>query len=269
MRISLSALALLPFVVASHASAEEGEGAEEVTADIEDGGEPEVDALGTRLEVAWAGGDVGLEPGAQLAVGDTIEVDGGGCVRLWAAPGAAVVVTGPARLAVVAAAGRPEAVGLEVLRGRGVMTATGAAAAIRVVGRRLVVRGGAVAFDASGEGRLWRLSGEVRLDGRPLEGEAPAPPELRRAGLCSPPRPVIEVSLGEPAAVVASLEQRQATEAEEDSATATAEGGATCVDSADSSAASDPTQGGEGGVDPDARRDNGRVRVLIHLPSRQ
>ena len=75
------------------------------------------------------------------------------------------------------------------------------------------------------------------------------------------------VRLGDPAELVEQTTAAGARGGEGGDEGTTTEGGATCVDSADSSSATDPSQGSDTGVDPDARRDEpGRVRIRIILP---
>jgi hypothetical protein len=279
MRTFATTLALL--VVPALAAAQEQPG--EIAAPPPDGvagaAEPTVDAAvapapavsglpAGALDVAYAAGVPGLAAGGRVEPGGALELPAGGCLRLVAADRAALTLCGPARARVEAAGdGR---VTVLVDSGRGVLLADAPGAAISVAGRALVVEAGSAAFDSAAAQAAWLLAGRGSLDGAALAAApAEAPADLRRPTLCSPPRPSISIRLGEPSAVIAAAaERRRSREREDDSTSSSAESSATCVDSADSSSATDPSQGGEGGVDPDARRDAGRVRIVVDVPWR-
>jgi hypothetical protein len=153
--------------------------------------------------------------------------------------------------------------------GRGVLYADGEGTMVSLGERALTIREGAAAFEAGGEPQAWLLAGEGMLDGRPLS-DAPAEmvAALSRPDLCAPSTPSLRVRLGDPGILETAAVARARDADGAGGESATAEGGATCVDSADTSSATDPSQGADGGIDPDARRDIGRLRIRIRVPRR-
>jgi len=218
-------------------------------------------------DVAFARGSAELVAGARLEPAHVLDLAPGHCVRLVSGDGAALLIQGPARARV---GGPGTETPLAVESGQGVFIANARGASIRLGDRVLEVWGGAVAFEVGSTVRGVPISGRARLAGALLGPAVPGDEDL--LGLvdgCVPPRAELLVPLGDPASVVADASRRRAEGDQSGGDADTAEGGATCVDSPDSASATDPSQGSEGGVDPDARREAGRLRVILSVPVRR
>lgn len=217
------------------------------------------------LEIAHSGG-------AELAAGQTIElgrplsIGEDACLSLVAGDHASLSLTGPAE---IHGEGRDRVMELAISSGRGVLLVDATGATIHLGDHVVSIRNGALAFDVSASTQVWLLEGEGRLDGAALElAPNEAPLELARGDLCLPPRPRISIPLGDPGELLADLDRTRNEESQTSGGGATAESGATCVDSSESSAATDPNQGMDSGIDPDARRNEGQIRLIVTVPRR-
>jgi hypothetical protein len=224
---------------------------------------------GQHLDVSFLHAVDGLRAGGRLTPGRDLELSEGSCIRLLAGQTASVAVSGPGRLRVEERQGR---LLLSIVAGRGVFAVGDEGAALQLGEALLVSRGGLATFDAAASPAVSLVSGsEAWLDGERLEavesGAAATASALLAPDWCAPPRPALAVPLGDARSLVANVEtaRRDATAAEDEGATA--ESGATCVDSADSGSASSPTTGDGVVIDPDVRRDEtGRLRLTIRVP---
>lgn len=228
---------------------------------------PVIGLPGTSLDVAFVESVNGLQPGDRLEPSRSVLIPEGGCLRLVAGLSAAVSLCGPTRAELST---RERRLIVSVSSGRGLLSADADGGAIAVAGHHVEVRGGTVSFETGGAPLATLVSGEVaRIDGEALDVNAAGPDasELLSSSFCAPPLTAISIALGDPAGLTSETSQARAQGGEGGDEAATAEGGATCVDSADSSAATDPNQGTDGGIDPDARRNEpGRLRLTIRLP---
>ncbi len=224
---------------------------------------------GPSVFVAYVHGSAGLTAGEQIpSEGRTIELPDDGCIRLLAGESAGLAICGAARFRIEA---RQERFVVSIESGRGLFTSA-SSGSITVSNRRLALESGIVYFDTSASPVALLISGEgATFDGQAVEvaqEEGPAR-ELRSPWWCAPPRPTLAVSLGDPSDIIEQSERARNQRDEGSSEDNTAEGGATCVDSADSASASDPNSTDGGQIDPDVRRDqSGRLRLIVRIPRR-
>jgi hypothetical protein len=167
---------------------------------------------------------------------------------------------------------RDDQLAFTVVSGRGLLLSDDRGASIEVGGHRVSVREGTIFFNAAAQPVAELVTGEqAELDGQALV-RSPSTAEssdLLAPGWCAPPRPELVIPIGSPVELVEAVEGAHSETPEGEQDDATAEGGATCVDSADTGAASDPTTGEGVTVDPDVRRDDvGRLTITIHVPRR-
>jgi hypothetical protein len=256
---------------ADEASAEEMPVDEAPAETVEPDESPRPPVVGLRAEallIVASRGQERLRTGSALDVGREIQLSEGDCLRLVAGESAALAFCGPARFRLGAADGRLD---LTVLSGRGFLSASGTGASIVVSGLRVTAWAATVSFDASASPSFSLVSGERGdVDGHQLEpassGATVVAQELLESGWCAPMLPPLRVALGDPQEIVGEVERARAAADSGSEEEATAESGATCVDNADSSSASNPTTDGAV-IDPDMRRENrGRVRVHIAIP---
>lgn len=218
------------------------------------------------LEIVYHTGVSGLAAGQTVELGRPLSIGEDACLSLVAGDQASLSLTGPAE---IHGERRDRVVELAISSGRGVLLVDATGATIHLGDHVVSIRNGALAFDLSASTQVWLLEGEGRLDGAPLElAPNEAPRELARGDLCLPPRPRISISLGEPGELLADLDRARNEESQTSGGGATAESGATCVDSSESSAATDPNQGMDSGIDPDARRNQGQIRLIVTVPRR-
>lgn len=225
---------------------------------------------GEHLDVSFVRAVDGVERGESLRPGRELALSDGSCLRLVAESAASFGFSGPSRLALRERSGR---VVVAVEAGRGVVAVGEEAAALEIGSRTLVLREAVVTFDTTSAPAATLVTGEAAaLDGAPLAAvetrEDAVAAELLAADWCSPPRPRLALSLGDPESLMADVEQTRRAAASSDDEGATAESGATCVDSADSASASSPNTGDGVVIDPDVRQENaGTLRLTIRVPS--
>ncbi len=248
---------------AAEPTAEEG-GDPGATAPIDPPGIP-----GDELTVAFVRGAADLAAGDRISPPRAVEISSEGCLRLVAGDAVALAFCGPASFEVEAREGH---LGLRVTAGRGLLAAGEGGAAIEIGGERLVAAGATVLFEAGATPEAQLLGqGQARLGDRALEPqESPnADDELLSPWWCAPQRPVLMVRLGDPSELVDRAAQARREREEGGEEETTAEGGATCLDAADSSTASDVSDHDSGELGPDVQEnDTGRLRVVIELPGR-
>lgn len=231
---------------------------------------PIVGVPGDHFDVSFVRDVEGLEAGGRLNPGRELTLPAGSCLRLVAESAASFGLCGPTRFTVRQ---RGERLVLVVERGRGLLDAGEEGAALEVGGRPLVVRSGRVTFDTSASPAATMVFGEAAsFDGNALEvvesRSSAAAAEVLAADWCAPARPMLTVTLGDPESLMADVEQTRRDAATSDGEGATAESGATCVDSADSSSASSPTTGDGVVIDPDVRQEDlGTLRLTIRVPT--
>ncbi len=220
---------------------------------------------GRSVDVVWSQGVEGITSGEGLEAPRRVDVSGDGCLRVLVGDAATLSLCGAAHLDIV-----DDAPSLAIRGGRGALWVVDHALTVMLDGRALRLQRGIAVFDTSRASPVILVAGTGSFDGQPLQvmSRENTRELLDEAHRCGPQRPQLNVPLGEPAAIAEAVEVARTQEADDEGENASAEGGATCIDSADSASATDPTQGPDSGIDPDARRDEeGILRIRIRLPT--
>lgn len=224
---------------------------------------------GSSIGVAFVRNIEGVRPGTLLTADRSLTLGPESCLRLVSVRSVSLSICGPAEIELGSENNR---LMIHVLSGRGMLTSLNPGSSIRVSGRLVFAQNSSVYFDTSQNPTALMLAGELAgLDGQAFE-RSPSPPQasdVLSSNFCTPETQRLTFAIGDPNQLVAATAQRRAQDSQGEQEGATTEGGATCVDSA-GGAASDPSQSGDGGIDPDARqREPGTLRVIIRLPERR